>query len=165
MNINTRYVNSTTGTLIGGSCHKYQFCHNNKNCHHKTCACHNKYLSQQTSFCHDKFYRDKHTFVTTNTSLSQQNTPFVMTQVCLSPQHFCLHKNMFVVTKYFCHDKHTFVATKMILAAAPANEKVNPLNSSSTTTWLCFKTKKTLTVIHTAIGTGCFLFIFSMPVM
>ena len=59
--------------IIGGSCHKYHFCH------------------------------DKHIFVMKNTCLSQQKTCFVVinmfvtTKVCLSQQNFCHNKN-FVTT-------------------------------------------------------------------
>ena len=49
---------------------------------------------------------------------------FVMTNIC--------HHNTFVATKIFCRDKHTFVATnvfvvtKIILAAAPTNDREIP---------------------------------------
>ena len=92
------------------------------------------------------------------TRLSWQNTSFVATKVCLSQQNFCHNKIMFVVTKVLSW-QNIFVATKIILVATPTNDTVHPLKSSSTTTRLCFKTEKTLTVIHTAIGIGCFLFI------
>ena len=58
------------------------------------------------------------------------NNYFVATNIILSQQNFCHDKHTFVVTKdLFCHDKHichdkTFVTTKMILVAAPANDKI-----------------------------------------
>ena len=74
-------------------------------------------------FCRDKnISRDKHKFVATKlvktnicrdkhnfaTTKSRRNTPFVATKLCMYN---------------FCRDK-TFVATKMILVAAPANDKL-----------------------------------------
>ena len=106
-------------------------------------CCNNICLNKQ--FCHDK-----HTFVTTNTCLSRQNISFVSTKSCLSRQVFVvtevlLRQNIFVATKvlwwqaYFCHDKRcvllwqthlswqmtrcVFVTAKIILVAAPANDK------------------------------------------
>ena len=67
-------------------------------------------LQLQVSFCHNN------SFVVTNTGLLQQNTPFVMTKVCLPQQNSCHDKIMFVMTKYFWrnkhHDKHSFVTTR-----------------------------------------------------
>ena len=79
-------------------------------------------------------------FVVTNTCLSQQNTSFVTTKVCLSKtfvvtntnvilsrQNFCCNKltfvatntcllwQIFVATKIFCHDK-SFVAASILLS-------------------------------------------------
>ena len=107
--------------VIGGSCHKYNFCRN------KTCllsrqkyACRDKpllrqkYLSQQAyEFCRDKIMfvatnicRGK-SFVVTNTCRDEHN--FVMTGIFLS-----LQKTHFVMTKTsVCCDKHLFVVTKL----------------------------------------------------
>ena len=91
------------------------------------------FLSRQNIFCHDKIM-----FVATNV-LSQQTSKLVATNVLLQQNYVCRDTNMFVTTKtsvllsrqttWFvatdtcvCSDKH-FVATKMILAAAPANDK------------------------------------------
>ena len=76
-------------------------------------------------FCHKQFL---FTFVTNNLSIT--NNYFVATNIILSSQNFCHDKHTFVVTKdLFCRDKHvcrdkTFVTTKMILVAAPANDKI-----------------------------------------
>ena len=92
--------------IIGGSCHKYNFCCDkslvarNTCLSWQTCVCHNKtcLLLQQKHACHDK-------------TLSWQNyvchdKSLVATNTCLSQQKFCLHK-------------HTFVSTKMVLGASP----------------------------------------------
>ena len=76
-------------------------------------------------------------FLATNACLSRQNTSFVVTKVCLvatklclSRQKFCRDKHTFVATKdVFCRKimfvatNKTFVATKMIIVAAPANDR------------------------------------------
>ena len=68
--------------------------------------------------------------------LSRQKTSFVATKVCLSRQNcvcrdkyllqqtrVCRDRHFFVSTKdVFCRDK-TFVAAKIILVAAPANDR------------------------------------------
>ena len=54
----------------------------------------------------------------------------------LAATNFCHDKSMFAAAEYFsrdthtclsrqrfCRDKHTFVATKMVLVAAPANDR------------------------------------------
>ena len=54
--------------------------------------------------------------------LSQQI--FVATKICLSRQMFCHNKHTFVASKdVFCCDKHMFVMAKMMLVAAPSNDK------------------------------------------
>ena len=65
--------------------------------------------------------RDNHTFVATKDM-------FVATKESLSRQKFC-HKWQFCRDKslsrqaYFCRDKKCLAATKMILVAAPANDR------------------------------------------
>ena len=82
--------------MIGGSCHKY-------------------------NFCRDKsFVAIKHVFAATNTCLLRQNTSFVATKLCLSRQKYV---HAFFI--FLSGNKHTFVATKMILIAAPANDRVH----------------------------------------
>ena len=90
--------------MIGGSCHKYNFC------------------------------RDKDVFVATNMCLSRQTLWVVLRQTRLLSRQkragldktfvaikLCLHT--FVATKHvFCRDEHVFVATKMILVAAQVND-------------------------------------------
>ena len=49
--------------------------------------------------------------------LVEQNTSFVVTKVCLPRQNLSRDK------RHVCHDE-TLVATKMILAAAPASDRV-----------------------------------------
>ena len=59
--------------------------------HHLSSSQHNACDKHVTKFCHNKRMR-----------LSQQNTSFIKTQVCL----VCCDKIK------FCHDKHTFAAAK-----------------------------------------------------
>ena len=105
--------------IFGGSCHKYDFCFDK----HvfimtKHFFCHDK---SRQNFCHDKimfaatkiFCHDKHNFVMTKL----QHT-FVVTK-----DMFCCNKHVFCHDKQVCHDKF-FVATKMILVAAPANDRI-----------------------------------------
>ena len=131
-------------TIIGGSCHKYKFFHNKsfvmtnmslpwqnrsfdvtKVCLSSQNFCRNKHI------CHDKFCWESllllwQTRVCCNkTCLLLQlkyaccNKTFAMTNMCLSRQTFLLQQN------YVCHDK-TFVETKIILVAAPANDREQP---------------------------------------
>ena len=96
--------------------------------------------------CH-VFCRDKSMFVTTNMIFSRQNIcryklTFVATKHIFSWQKYaCGDKHVFVTTnicrdkrfvptKIFCRDKHnfvcrdkTFVESKLILVAAPANDR------------------------------------------
>ena len=111
-------------TIIGGICHKYNFCHN------KSFVVTNRCLSwQNTSFVMTKIClswqkyacRDK-SFVTTKLCL--------LRWTCLSWQNFCCNKHNFVTTNvllrqaYLCHDQHmfvmiikkSFVATKVCLS-------------------------------------------------
>ena len=85
-------------SIIGGSCHKYNFCHD------------------------QKFFCDKHIFVVTKHIFYRDKSMIVMTKL------FCCNKHNFVTTKllsqaYFCHDKrpfcddkHVFVMTKVCLS-------------------------------------------------
>ena len=103
--------------IIGGSCHKYHFCHN------KSFVLTNTFVVTKHVFCCNKSMlvvlswqklcllwqnyvcRDKHVFimrifvVVTSILLSQQKTCFVVTnmclpqQTCLSWQNFCRNKN------------------------------------------------------------------------
>ena len=102
--------------------------------------CHWRELPQY-HFCRDKhvFCRDKSMLAMTKL-LSRQNYVGPATNIILSRQkllsrqawqNFCCDKIMFVATnvlsqqKYGCRYK-TFVATKMILVAAPANDRSPP---------------------------------------
>jgi len=69
-------------------------------------------LTQVSFLLWQNFCCSQHVFVMTNACLSQQNTSFVMTKVCLLGQNFCRAKIMFVATTYFCCDK-TFVTTNI----------------------------------------------------
>ena len=86
-------------------------------------------LQLQVSFCRDN------SFVVTNTGLLQQNTPFVMTKVCLPQQNLCHDKSMswqnifgatnmtsilwsqemFCCNKHVCHDESNLIMTKLLL--------------------------------------------------
>ena len=104
--------------MIGGSCHKYNFCCDLKKIMTNMC------LSQQNTTC-----------------LSQQNLNllwqhnkmmFVVTKV-LSWQKFRCNKHVTNVSflsqqTHVCHDKHVFVVTKMILVAGPTNDTSWPQN-------------------------------------
>ena len=59
-------------------------------------------------------------FLSQQTRLSRQNTSFVATKVCLPRQNVCHDKILFVAANT------CFVVTKMILGAAPANDKHQP---------------------------------------
>ena len=108
------------GIIIGGSCHKYNFCRdkhvfvrqNTSFVATKVC------LSRQTYFCRDK-YNFAVTKVLSRQTYFLQNMSFVATNVCLSRQtRVCRDKYLsrqkyFVQTKdVFCDSKHVFVATK-----------------------------------------------------
>ena len=105
--------------IVGGSCHKYHFCHDK--CFVATNTC----LLWQTCVCHDKTYL----FFMTMVCLSRQNfccdrVIFVVTklfvtnmQTCLLWQMFCCNKHAFIMTKdMFWHDKLLFVMTKVCLS-------------------------------------------------
>ena len=87
-------------TIIGGSCHKYNFCRDKRvfvaTKKRQKYACHDKTVLVAANSC-----RNKHTFVATSILLSQQ--------------------------AYFCRDKHVLVATKIILA--PITQNVSCLDA------------------------------------
>ena len=109
-----------------------------------------KVLAQQAYSCHDKRVCCNKltfvmlTFVMTKEDFCHDKLVFVMTNTFvkrLLQQKFCHNKHTFVMTKEaFCHDKHvfvmtnTFVMTKMILVAAPTNdrERVRQMGTSQT---------------------------------
>ena len=113
--------------IIGGSCHKYYFCHD-KNQKQKKLKC----LSRQTYFSQTRVCRDKSTLVASKLLLEQ----------CLLRQTFCRDKHClsrlktcFVATNTcllrqirVCRDK-TFVATKWYLWQFP------PMIFPSTSLW------------------------------
>ena len=93
-------------------------------------------LPQVSFLLQQKFCRDELVFVATNTCLSQQNTSFVVSKVCLPWQNcvchdkvflsrqtrVCRYKHAFVTTKdmfccdtHVCHDKSRLVTTKLCL--------------------------------------------------
>ena len=102
-------------------------------------VCHDKHIFVATNMILSlqNICRYKHTFVATNIILSCQNI-FCLKYACRDKHVFvatniCLDKR-FVTTKIFCRDKHnfvcrdkTFVKTKMMLVAAPANDRHSPL--------------------------------------
>ena len=120
-------------SIIGGSCHKYNFCRDKRRVlSRQKYACRDKLLLRQTYFCRDK------SFVATNICSDKSNS---VTKICLSRQIFCRLKHVFVATIIFSYDKHDFVATNvlsrqaylcrdkcvfvatiMILVAAPASD-------------------------------------------
>ena len=76
--------------IIGGSCHKYNFCRDKTFVATNTCIKHVFVATKHVCY-HDKRVR-----------LSRHN-------------NFCCDKIIFVATKYFCRDKYVFVATKVLL--------------------------------------------------
>ena len=85
-----------------------------------------KHLSLQAYFCCDEynFVVPKHIFVVTKVCLSRQ------TRVLSRQALFCRDKRRVLSSKIrVCRDR-TFVATKMILVAAPANDKPPPPHGS-----------------------------------
>ena len=131
--------------IIGGSCHKCQFCRDK----HWRLLSWQKYPNREIFLSRQNFVarvcRDK-TFVATSILLLQQKTCFVSHDkhvfvVVTKVRLFCRDKIMFVATKYFCRtwlswrnfgrnkhtcaatkdvfcrNKHVFVATKVILVA------------------------------------------------
>ena len=113
------------------------------------CVATNIIWSQQAYICCDKHVcRDK-AFFTTNTrhdkhKFCDKMTNLVATSIHLMRQTRVCRDKAFFTTNTCCHDKHkfcdkqndkrvcrdkTFVATKMILAAAPANDSHQPLNT------------------------------------
>ena len=99
--------------MIGGSCHKYHFCHV---CRDKSMLVAPKRLPRHVRRDKLTFTTTKHVFVTTQHVFCRNKT-FV---------RVCRNRNT-VMTKvllwqaYFCRDK-AFVTTKMILVAAPMND-------------------------------------------
>ena len=113
-------------SIIGSSCHKYQFCHDKRSsccdkhmfvvtkhvfCRDKSMLVVTKLLSQETYFCCNK------SFVMTNICSNKHN--FVRTKLLSRQAYFCRDKHVLVVTKHiFCHDKsmllHPFVTTKVL---------------------------------------------------
>ena len=108
--------------IIGGSCHKYNFC-----CDTTFVETNTYFVVTKVCLSRQRFCRAKLTFVTTK-------------DVFVAIKHlFCHDKSMLVATNIFCCDKQNcvatkasillsrqktcFVATKMILVAASANDK------------------------------------------
>ena len=84
--------------------------------------CHNKHAFVATKTCLSRqkyVYREK-SFVVTNIKLLQvYKHNFVTTKLLLRQAYFCALSGQ----THVCCDKHVFVATKMILEAAPANDR------------------------------------------
>ena len=84
--------------------------------------CHNKHLfvTTKVSLSQQNFRRDKIMFVATNIC---HDKSFVMTKICSTQQaYFCCDKRCILFRQtHVCRNK-TFVATKMILTAAPTND-------------------------------------------
>ena len=85
--------------IIGGSCYKYHFCRD-------------KIMSQRQAY----FCRNKRRVSSRQARVCCDKSKFVATKLCLFRQ-------IFVATKVLSRQKTCFVATKMILEAAPANDK------------------------------------------
>ena len=94
--------------------------------------CHDKIMVvRQNFFCRDKTFVtticwDKYLFVATNTSFIA--TKLFVEKQLLSRQIFIATK-VFVATNIFCRDKRR-VTTKIILVAAPANDRKGCLCNS-----------------------------------
>ena len=89
-------------SIIGGSCHKYEFCRDKSFdvfCCDKSMLVATKLcLSQQAYFCHDK-----------------KKTCFVATKVLFRQKYVCRNKSFVATKDVFCRDKHVFKATQLLL--------------------------------------------------
>ena len=82
--------------IIGGSCHKYSFCH--------------AFVATKHVFCLDK------SFIMTNM--------IFLASKCLSRHAYFCHDNYVLLQQTpVCCDKHVFVVTKIILVAVFANDR------------------------------------------
>ena len=126
-------LQSWVHSIVGGNCHKHNFCRNKRVfCHDTHCV-----LSRQNYFHRDKRVATKH--------VCCNNVSFIATtetlQIFLSRQsrEVFYRKHTSVVTKRrVCCDKRVFVVTKMILVAAHAND-TNPAlkQMAPQSAWLC----------------------------
>ena len=96
-----KQISNCLTTIIGGSCHKYNFCRD------KT-----RPLSRQKYACRDK------RFVATKLCLSRQKRRRIVTtkmiHVFVATKHvFCRDKTILSRQNYACRDKHVFVATNI----------------------------------------------------
>ena len=90
-------------------------------CHDKITFVVTKYFCCDKSFATANICRDKHTF---NTSVCRDKSKLVATKLFLSWQKYVCHNKSFVATSTLLSwQKTCFVATKVILVAAPANDK------------------------------------------
>ena len=120
-------------TIIGGSCHKHDFCHN-KHLRQNTSLAATKVCLPRQNFCCNKIVcHDKHVFV--GTKVLSRQAYFCCDKRCVLSRQTCVchDKSKLVMTKLLlrqasvttehvlCCNK-TFVVTKIILVAAPAND-------------------------------------------
>ena len=107
-------------TIIGGSWHKYHFCHD-KNMSFlvtKVCLWWPNFCSDKHIFCCNKsfvleqayFCRDKHMFVMTKHVFCHDKSMLVVTELVSQQTRI-----IFVTTKIFCHDKHNLLRQKWYL--------------------------------------------------
>ena len=108
---NTR---SELNSIIGGSRHKYNFC-----CDKSMLVETKTFVEINTCSLRLKFCHDKHNFVTTKVLWRQAYFCCDKRHVLLWQTHVCC----------VCHEQ-TLVATKMILVAAPTNNKIQPPRGS-----------------------------------
>ena len=98
--------------VIGGNCHKYNFCRDKSFVRTNTCLSRQNMYFVPTKLCllQQNICRDKHNFVATSLPLSRQ------TRVCrnkyLSRQtYLCRDKSFLSRQAYFCRDKNYICAT------------------------------------------------------
>jgi len=115
-------------SITGGSCPKYHFCRDKQGFTlTKHIFCRDESMSQQKYVCRKKGFCYKFTFV----MCLWQNVSIVMTKVLSRQTRVCRNKNIssqqvLSWQAYFCRDKRCvlfFVATKMVLVAAPTNDR------------------------------------------
>ena len=116
--LNSRMRGGWGGGIIGWSCQKYHFCRDK----YVFVATKQSFVMTKVCLLRQKFCCDIIMFVVTKLCLLWQKHVFVATNIILSREKFCHDKHTFAVTKdVFCHE--TFVATKMLLVAAPTNDR------------------------------------------
>ena len=99
----------TFQTIIGGSCHKYNFCYHKSFVATNTSFVTTKACLSWQNFCRDMFILLRQTRVCRDKSM------LVITKLLLQQICVCRNKS-FVATKILCHDKHNFVLASILLS-------------------------------------------------